>query len=261
MGSIAERRDRVTLALGAIVVAVGLCLTGCSIAEYDGVLARQIGALKDPLMRSISDWEKVGAEQDAFVDDVMTEGGAVPGAYWDGTSDPMALALNQGGTVLYDLRDTDRGLVVFDVLLAPGPRDAKSDRFVSAGEPYFGPPSIYVFLDHRRVPGRSVCRLEPEQEWITGGGSRLRSGTRRHLGPGSQRRAGSRVRWLGQPARDFAMTGPPAARGIPMHAGSASGRARGDQLALVGKWYSRFGPPTPRCIPGERFLWWPSRCT
>jgi hypothetical protein len=144
VGSITKRRDRATLALGAIVAVVGLCLTGCSVAEYDGVLARQIGALKDPLMRSMSDSEKVGIEQDTFVDDVKTEGGAVPGAYWDGTSDPMALTLNEGGTVLYDLRDTGNGLVVFDVLLASGPRDAKSDRFVSASEPYFGPPSIYT---------------------------------------------------------------------------------------------------------------------
>ncbi|WP_448005465.1 hypothetical protein [Agromyces bauzanensis] len=144
MGSIAKRRDRVAVALGAIVVAVGLCLTGCSVAGYDGVLARQIGDLKDLLMRSVSDLEKVGTEKDTFVDDVKTEGGAVPGAYWDRTSDPMALSLNEGGTVLYDLRDTGQGLVVFDVLLASGPRDAKADRFVGASEPYFGPPSIYT---------------------------------------------------------------------------------------------------------------------
>lgn len=30
------------------------------------------------------------------------------------------------------------------MLLASGPRDARSERFVSAGEPYFGPPSIYT---------------------------------------------------------------------------------------------------------------------
>lgn len=94
-------------------------------------------------MGAVSDGRWVGAEPESYIEDVLTEGGKIPGIYWDGKSDPNALSLSAGGTVLYNLRDTAEG-VVFDVLLASGPRDAKADPFARDDQPYFGPGSIYT---------------------------------------------------------------------------------------------------------------------
>jgi hypothetical protein len=148
-----RRRSGVLGVLGGIAIAFGLGLTGCATAGYDAVLARQIFAVKDPLMSGIANAH--GIERVVFVEDVITEGGGIPGSYWNSESDPADLALHEGGTVLYNLRDSGNA-IAFDVLLASGPRDATADRFVSANDPYFGPAPIYTcftikaeFIDDR----------------------------------------------------------------------------------------------------------------
>jgi hypothetical protein len=112
------RRARALPAL-ALSLAAALALSGCAPQQYDRATARRIVAEKDAFMTALD--ESTGAGREAFLEDVRTDSGGLPGRYWGGAADPQVLDLAAGGTVLYDLEE-DGDEAAFAVLLSSGAR-------------------------------------------------------------------------------------------------------------------------------------------
>jgi hypothetical protein len=96
----------------------------------DGVLWRQIIVFKDAM------WPALDAVRFSGPDTVraaVAQGSLLGGPHWDGTSDPEALGLADGGIVTYDYAETPFSVAV---LISSGPRDAEGD--IDGDYPYFG---------------------------------------------------------------------------------------------------------------------------
>ena len=123
------RRVRAVAAL-AVPLAAALALAGCAAQQHDQATARRIVSEKDAFMTALDG--ATGAGRDAFLDDVRSNSGQLPGRYWDGTADPAALGLDAGGTALYDLEEGGDE-AAFTVLISSGPRQGES-----------GPAAVYT---------------------------------------------------------------------------------------------------------------------
>ncbi len=105
--------------VSALALAAALALAGCAAQQYDPAIARRIIAEKDALMTALD--ASTGAGRAAFLEDVRTASGQLPGRYWDGAADPAELGLAEGGTALYDLEEGGDE-AAFSVLISSGPR-------------------------------------------------------------------------------------------------------------------------------------------
>lgn len=124
----------------ATLVLVLTAIVGCAPAKYDGVLWRQVAALKDPLGNALT--SAVGTDQGEFVQGLSSDSTAMPGEYWNGDSNLQALDLDSGGLVFTNIRESAND-VTFDVLISSGLRNPTADPLADSA-PYFGPPSIYT---------------------------------------------------------------------------------------------------------------------
>jgi hypothetical protein len=107
-----------------VLVVSAVALAGCASPQYDPALARQVAAAKDDVMTALTD--STGTSREAFLEDVRSDSGPLPGRFWDGTADPAALGLAAGGIALYDLEEGADG-AAFSVLIGSGPRDGTAE--------------------------------------------------------------------------------------------------------------------------------------
>lgn len=122
---------------GVLAVVVLAGLSGCTSAEVDPVLWRQMAAHRDPLnevFRSVLGTDVAEFEQ--------RHAELIPGRWWDGESDPAELEMDAGGLVYFGFQGGPTPS--FGVLAHSGTRDAESDPFADPGGPYFGPEAVYT---------------------------------------------------------------------------------------------------------------------
>jgi hypothetical protein len=129
------RRIIAALALVTLTTALAGCRT-----EYrgpdsgiDGVLWRQVAAMKDPFMTALL--HSTATDPREFID-------SLPGERWDGSSDPSNL-VDEGVLIVYHIT-TGSDRAALSVLIWSGPRpDVPTD----AGDAYVGPGSVYTCFD------------------------------------------------------------------------------------------------------------------
>lgn len=136
------RRTRLRRSIaGTLFLALLTPLSGCAPSdEVDGVLWRQIAEYKDPFGRTL--YDSLGEPKATFATNLANNGLGLPGHYWDESSNPQKLSLDDGGLVFFGL-DEDLEKLKFSVLISSGPRSPEDDPLDNGGR-YSGPPEIYT---------------------------------------------------------------------------------------------------------------------
>ena len=119
----------------------------------DGVLSRQIIVFKDAMWPALDAVRFSGSEA---VRSAVAQGSLLGAPHWDGTSDPAALGLADGGLVTYDYTETPSSV---GVIISSGPRDAEGD--IDGDYPYFGANAWHVCA----TLTFSVYDEPPEYDW------------------------------------------------------------------------------------------------
>lgn len=150
------RRTRLRRSIvGILFLALLAPLSGCAPSdEVDGVLWRQIAEYKDPFGRTLSD--SLGEPKATFATNLANNELGLPGHFWDGSSNPQSLSLDDGGLVFFGL-DEDWEKLRFNVLISSGPRSPEDDP-LDDGRRYAGPPEIYTCFEVTIKVGEQASR-------------------------------------------------------------------------------------------------------
>lgn len=123
----------VIVAMAMVVIAVSYGIRRSQLenpGSIDGVLARQIAVFKDAMRPTLDSVRFSGVDS---VRAAVEQGSLLGGPHWDGSGDPAALGLADGGLATYEYTESPFSVAV---IISSGPRDAAGD--IDGDYPYFG---------------------------------------------------------------------------------------------------------------------------